>query len=124
MTTISIIIMDELIQTFWLWLIWFVIQSYIFSITIRHTTEVGTYLAELEKRKHYLIDFSKIPLTPSWINEFKTRRKSLCILLSIMFFILFDVYLVTLLICLLIFIIRNFKDVRNEYKERKRWREI
>lgn len=124
MTTISIIIMDELIEMFWIWIIWFIVQSSVFSITIRHTTEVGSYLAGLEKRKCYLIDFSKIPLTPSWINELKTRRKSICILLSIMFFILFDVYLVTLLICLLIFIIRNFKDVKNEYEERKRWKEI
>ena len=124
MTTISIIIMDELIQTFWLWLIWFVIQTYIFSVTIRHITEVGIHLADLETRKYYLINFSKIPLTPSWINEIKTRKKSICMLLSIIFFILFDAYLVTLLVCLLIFVIRNFIDVKNEYKERKRWREI
>lgn len=124
MTTISIIIMDELIEMFWIWVIWFIVQSYVFSISIRHITEVVLHLIDLEKRKYYLIDFSKIPLTPSWINEIKTRKRWICVVLSILFFILFDAYLIILLICFAIFIIGNFKKIKKEYSERKRWKEI
>lgn len=113
MTTISLFLLEDIMDYYVLYIIWFVIHVNVLTITIRHIGEWVIYFKTMKEYGRFVIDYSYKPLTPSFINNLKPRRKSICVSLSILFNVLFDLYFVIALFVELWYRVMHWKDFRD-----------
>lgn len=117
MSTLSLLFLDMIIEYRVAYIIWFVLHCMILIFTFNNLSIWVIYLKMIAEDKNFIIEYSYKPLTPSFINELKPRKRFTCFALSILFNCLFDLYFVISFIIDILFRLMFWNKIR-EIKRR------